>query len=135
MHLPSPEGWKKILDLGYEVQQRGPTPLCFNLMRDLLREEVPASCEHVVLAMTEFSPVVEKLKLRGRRGKLLIDPVDIYGEAIAREYLGLPQPGGEPATAGHEKPQVVEINHLLDKCRQQQVNSLLLAATGHTSFF
>jgi aspartate/glutamate racemase len=89
VHLPSPEGWKKILDLGYEVQQRGPTPLCFNWMRDLLREEVPQSCDHVVLAMTEFSPILRHLKARGRQGKILIDPVDIYGEAIAREYLGM----------------------------------------------
>lgn len=109
VHLPSPEGWKKILDLGYEVQQRGPTPLCFNWMRDLLREEVPVSCKHVVLAMTEFSPVLRHLKARGRQGKILIDPVDIYGEAIAREYLRLPQPGGEPATSGHEKPHIAEV--------------------------
>lgn len=59
-------------------------------MRDLLRDDVPPSCQHVVLAMTEFSPVVRQLKTRGRQGKILIDPIDIYGEAIAREYLGLP---------------------------------------------
>lgn len=100
VHRPSPEGWKKILDLGYEVQQRGPTPVCFNWMRDLLREEVPASCKHVLLAMTEFSPVVRQLKARGRQGKILIDPVDIYGEAIAREYLGLPAFGSQLVTTG-----------------------------------
>ena len=90
VHLPSEDGWKKIHDLGYAVQQTGPTPLWFNWMRDLLRNEVPANCKHVVLAMTEFSPVVRHLKSRGRRSKILIDPVDIYAEAIAREYLGLP---------------------------------------------
>jgi aspartate/glutamate racemase len=90
VHCPSPSGWKKIHDLGYEVQQRGLTPICFNWMRDLLREEVPASCNHVVLAMTEFSPVVQHLKARGRQGKVLIDPIDIYGEAIAHAYLGVP---------------------------------------------
>lgn len=90
VHPPSPQGWKKIHDLGYEIQQNGPTPVCFNWMRDLLREEVPKSCKHVVLAMTEFSPVVRHLKARGRQGKILIDPVDIYGEAIAHEYMGLP---------------------------------------------
>jgi aspartate/glutamate racemase len=89
VHTPSPEGWQKIHDLGYEVQQNGPTPLCFNWMRDLLREEVPTSCEHVVLAMTEFTPVVQRLKARGLQGKTLIDPLDVYGEAIANEYLGL----------------------------------------------
>lgn len=89
IHTPSPSGWKKIHDLGYEVQQRGLTPLCFNWMRDLLREEVPSSCQHVVLAMTEFSPIVRRLKSRGRQGKNLIDPVNIYGRATAVEYLGL----------------------------------------------
>lgn len=95
VHHPTASGWQKIQDLGYEVQQKGPTPLCFNWMRDLLREEVPTSCEHVVLAMTEFSPIVRHLKSRGRQGKTLIDPIDIYGEAIAYEYLGLPTPWGK----------------------------------------
>jgi aspartate/glutamate racemase len=99
VHTPSPEGWKKIHELGYEVQQRGPTPLCFNWMRDLLREEVPRSCIHVVLAMTEFTPIVRRLKARGLQGKILIDPVDIYGEAIALEYLGLRSLGSEPSSA------------------------------------
>jgi aspartate/glutamate racemase len=89
IHTPSLNGWNKIHELGYEVQQRGPTPLCFNWMRDLLRDEVPTSCKHVVLAMTEFTPIVRRLKARGLQGKILIDPVDIYGEAIAYEYLGL----------------------------------------------
>jgi hypothetical protein len=89
VHIPSERGLQKIQDLGYEVQQKGPTPLCFNWLRDLLREEVPPSCKHVVLAMTEFTPVVRHVKTRGRQGKTLIDPVDVYGEAIAYEYLGL----------------------------------------------
>jgi hypothetical protein len=91
VHRPSPVGWTKIHDLGYEVQQKGPTSLCFNWMRDLLRDEVPASCDHVLLAMTEFSPIAHHLRARGRQGKILIDPVDLYGEVIAREYLGLPR--------------------------------------------
>jgi aspartate/glutamate racemase len=90
VHRPSPQGWNKIHDLGYEVQQHGLTPICFNWMRDLLRDEVPDSCKYVVLAMTEFSPVVRHLKSRGRQGKILIDPIDVYGEAIAHEYVGLP---------------------------------------------
>lgn len=95
VHIPSPEGWKKIHELGYEVQQNGATSVCFNWMRDLLREEVPSSCRHVVLAMTEFTPVVRRLKARGLQGKTLIDPVDIYGEAIAHEFLGLSTPNGQ----------------------------------------
>ena len=92
VHRPSPAGWKKIHDLGYEVQQKGPTPLAFNWMRDLLRDEVPKECQHVVLAMTEFAPVVRQLRNRGRHGKILMEPIDIYGEAIARQYLSAVAP-------------------------------------------
>ena len=97
VHTPSPNGWKKIHELGYEVQQKGPTPLCFNWMRDLLREEVPLSCKHVVLAMTEFTPIVRRLKARGLQGKILIDPIDIYGEAVAHQFLGLKSFANETA--------------------------------------
>jgi len=89
VHTPSENGWKKINDLGYEIQQNGVTPQCFNWMRDLLREEIPSSCRHVVLAMTEFTPIARRLKSRGLQGKILIDPIDIYGEAIALKYLGI----------------------------------------------
>jgi len=89
VHIPSEHGWEKIHDLGYEVQQRGPTAVCFNWMRDLLREEVPSTCKHVLLVMTEFTPVVRQLKARGRQGKILIDPIELYAEQIARTYLGL----------------------------------------------
>ena len=89
VHRASPHGLKKVHDLGYAVQQVGPTTRCLNWMRDLLREEVPASCTHVVLAMTEFAPVRRKLKAGGRQDKILIDPMDIYAEAIACEYLGV----------------------------------------------
>jgi aspartate/glutamate racemase len=91
VHTPSAAGWKKIHDLGYEVQQRGPTSVCFNWMRDLLRDEVPDGWQDVVLAMTEFSPVTQHLKTRGRQGKNLINPIEIYGDVVAREYLGLRQ--------------------------------------------
>jgi aspartate/glutamate racemase len=94
VHAPSLAGWKKIHDLGYEVQQSGFTPRCFNWMRDLLREEVPSSCKHVVLAMTELSAIARQLRTRGRQNKILIDPIDIYAEAIARDYLGLPMLSG-----------------------------------------
>jgi len=89
VHVPSERGWDKIHQLAFEVQQHGPTPLALNWMRDLLRDEVPASCHHVALAMTEFTPVAKQMKSRGRQDKILIDPMDIYAEVIARQYLGL----------------------------------------------
>jgi hypothetical protein len=56
-------------------------------MRDLLDREVPPSCKHVVLAMTEFAPVYRKLTSRVKQDKILIDPMDIYAESITCEYL------------------------------------------------
>lgn len=100
VHVPSVEGWQKIHDLGYEVQQKGPTSTCFNWIRDLLRDEVPPDCQHVVLAMTEFTPVVRQLKSRGRQGKILLDPIDYYAEAVARLYLGLPETEGDSKALG-----------------------------------
>lgn len=34
-------------------------------------------------------PIFSRRKACARRRKVLIDPVDFYGEAIARDYLGL----------------------------------------------
>ncbi len=89
VHVPDSWGWGKIHQLAYEFQQNGVTPLCFNIMRDLLTRNVPQTCQHVVLAMTEFNPVVRDPSFKIRYGKILVNPLDIYGEAIAREYLGL----------------------------------------------
>jgi aspartate racemase len=89
VHRPSPNGWKKIHEIGYDVQQRGPSSRSRNLMRDVLKE-VPESCQYVVLVMTELWPVAQQLNKEGRHGKILIDPLEYYGEALARAYLGLP---------------------------------------------
>jgi aspartate/glutamate racemase len=89
VHTPSPNGWKKIHEIGYTLQQKGPTSRSRNLMRDVLKE-VPDTCEHVVLVMTELWPVAQQLNKEGRHHKVLIDPLEYYGEALARAYLGLP---------------------------------------------
>lgn len=89
VHCPSVRGWEKIHEIGYEIQQNGLTPRCFNWMRDLLRDEVPESCKYVLLAMTEFTSISKHIHPKSRvlHDKILIDPIDIYGEAIARQYL------------------------------------------------
>jgi aspartate/glutamate racemase len=90
-HCPSIKGWEKIHEIGYEIQQNGLTPRCFNWLRDLLRDEVPESCKYVLLAMTEFTSISKHIHPKSRvlHGKILIDPIDLYGEEIARQYLGL----------------------------------------------
>lgn len=89
VHCPSNKGWKKIHEIGYEIQQNGLTPRCFNWMRDLLKDEVPESCKFVLLAMTEFTSISKHIHPKSRvlHDKILIDPIDIYGEAIAYIYL------------------------------------------------
>ena len=87
IHTPSQEGLNKVQRLGYEVQQSGPNAICHNLLRDLLQREVPASCQHVLLLMTEFTPVLQGLSQKAHQGKTLIDPIDAYGEAIARAWF------------------------------------------------
>lgn len=89
VHTPSVKGWEKIHEIGYEIQQNGLTPRCFNWMRDLLQDEVPDSCKYVLLAMTEFTSVSKHIHPKSRvlNDKILIDPIDIYGEAIACQYL------------------------------------------------
>jgi aspartate/glutamate racemase len=89
VHRPSVKGWEKIHEIGYEIQQKGLTPRCFNLMRDLLTDEVPKSCKYVLLAMTEFTSISKHIHKKSRilGDKILIDPIDIYGKAISHEYL------------------------------------------------
>jgi aspartate/glutamate racemase len=89
VHIPPDYIYEKINELAFEVQQHGATPQALNSLADILRKGIPEGCANVVLAMTEFTPVANKLKASGRQGKILIDPMKIYAEAIARKYLGL----------------------------------------------
>ena len=87
VHKPSAEGFDTIKRLGYEIQKNGITPRCRNWMRDLLQREVPQGCQHVLLLMTEFTPLLQALSQKEHLGKVLIDPMDSYGEAVAKEWF------------------------------------------------
>jgi len=84
-----PRGIERIHDLAYRVKTKGASPNALSQFRDLLHKEV--SARYVVVALTELSLLLRE-KWRGEGGKILIDPLAIYGEAIARRWLGLPFP-------------------------------------------
>lgn len=86
---------KHLLDeLAYQVKTEGPTEAGLNRLRDILRTEVKS--ETVVLALTELSILLALQRKKGRSGRLIIDPLALYAEALARRYLGLPFPSDEP---------------------------------------
>ena len=89
VHTPTDFVYQRINELAYEVQQHGITPQALNTLADILRRGVPEGCTNVVLAMTEFTSVADKIKTSGRQGKTLIDPMKIYAETIAHKYLGI----------------------------------------------
>ncbi len=82
---------KELLDeLAYQVKSEGPTEKGLNRLRDILRQEVDS--ETVVLALTELSILLSIQRKKSRSGRLIIDPLALYAEALARKYLGLPFP-------------------------------------------
>lgn len=76
---------RQIDRLAYRVKSEGVSEAGLNHLRDILRSE--ANCDTVILGLTELSLLLQKQKSKGRSGKLLIDPLKIYAEAIARRYL------------------------------------------------
>lgn len=87
---PSERALELLDQLAYQVKAEGPTETGLNRLRDILRREVQS--ETVVLALTELSILLSLQRKKGRSGRLLIDPLGLYAEALARDYLGLPWP-------------------------------------------
>lgn len=85
---------KQLLDeLAYEVKAEGASEAGLNRLRNILREEV--KCDAVVLALTELSILLSLQRKKGKSGRRLIDPLELYAEALARRYLGLAFPADE----------------------------------------
>lgn len=76
---------EQLHELAYQVKAEGVSEASLNRLRDILRREV--NCDTVILALTELSLLLQKQKSKGRSGKTLIDPLKVYGEAIASRYL------------------------------------------------
>jgi aspartate/glutamate racemase/prolyl-tRNA editing enzyme YbaK/EbsC (Cys-tRNA(Pro) deacylase) len=61
-------------------------------LREMVRKDVSAN--HVVLALTELSALVDLQRGTARPGKVLIDPLAVYGKALARQWLGVSEVSG-----------------------------------------
>ena len=86
----SDRAWGRIQELAYRVKTEGVSEPGRARLRDILNQEV--STDAVVLALTELSLLLQTQKRRGRSGKMIVDSLALYGEAIAHRYLGLPFP-------------------------------------------
>jgi len=82
---PGEEALQALSDLAYQVKREGATEAGLNRLRDILRQYVKSDV--VVLALTELSLLVDRQRMKST--KTLIDPMNIYAEALARRYLGL----------------------------------------------
>jgi threonine dehydratase len=92
VETPDARVLEEIASLAYRVKTEGVTAAGITRLRDLLRTSV--QCNDIVLALTELSLLIEHLRPRGRSGKNLIDPLEIYAEVLADRFVrGFP---GDP---------------------------------------
>lgn len=93
VETPSSWGMERIEELAYRVKAEGVTsrtePQFANLLRDVVDAEFTSN--YVVVALTELSLLLERMSSRARnkREAVLIDPLKLYGQALACNYLGL----------------------------------------------
>ena len=88
IELLNGEALERVRELAYAVKAEGPNHPLLSKLRAILNRYVTS--KHVVLGLTELSLLVELQKGGGKSGKVLIDPMNLYADALAREYLGLP---------------------------------------------
>ena len=86
----SDRGLERIHTLGYQVKQRGVTDGGRNQLRSILEDE--ARTTHVVIALTEMSILLDAQRKQGKSGRIIVDALKLYGQAIADSYLGLANP-------------------------------------------
>lgn len=87
---PGPRAKERLDDLAYQVKREGPNQRGLSRLRDVLHQEIES--EHIVLALTELSVLLERQRKPGRSGKTIIDPLSLYADALVSRYLGLPFP-------------------------------------------
>lgn len=94
---PGERAKARLDELAYQVKQEGANEAGLTRLRDILRQEVEA--DHVVLALTELSLLLDRQRKPGRSGKTLVDPLDVYADALAARFLGCPFPLVDPEDA------------------------------------
>lgn len=85
VEAPAENVLEEISSLAYRVKTEGITPQGINRLRDLLRSSV--ECEHIILGLTELSLLIGHLRQKNRSGKTLIDPLELYGDRLARRFV------------------------------------------------
>ena len=95
VEIPDDRGHDRIEELAYQVKAEGPSTQALGRLRNVLRDAMDS--KYVVLALTELSILLELQSKRSKGDQVLVDPLRIYGEALAARFLGLPFPLPEPA--------------------------------------
>lgn len=86
LEVPDAQRLEEIDRLAFRVKKDGVNSSGITRLRDLIRTSV--SSETVILALTELSLLVEHLRQKARGGKVLIDPLELYADALARKFVG-----------------------------------------------
>lgn len=85
-----PRALDRLSALAYDVKAEGAQETGLSKLRSFLEQEV--STRHIVLALTELSLLFGRQRRPSRSERVFIDPLALYGEALARRWLGLPFP-------------------------------------------
>lgn len=80
-----PRAFERLADLAYRVKAKGVSENLLGELRAFLRQEVESP--HVVLALTELSALVASQRKLGQSDRVIIDPLALYGQALARQWL------------------------------------------------
>lgn len=99
LEIPSEYTFGRLTELAYWVKETGPNERGLTHLRNILAGGVESP--YVVLALTELSILLELQKKAGRSGRTIIDPVELYAQALARRWLGLPFPAEPPRWVVH----------------------------------
>jgi len=94
IEVPSERGMERIEEIAYGVKTAGPSRKALGKLLNVLRDEIDS--QYVVLALTELSTL---LGFQGPRqsdprneAKVLVDPLQIFAESLACDYVGVPFP-------------------------------------------
>jgi aspartate racemase len=88
VEIPGKETMRRIHELAYRVKSEGPSHRSLTRLRQLLSSEVRT--ETVLLALTELSLLMEIQKRPSKSGRLIVDTIQLYAEALAQNYLQRP---------------------------------------------
>jgi aspartate/glutamate racemase len=87
VEVPSESTLDAIDKLAYQVKSDGPSRDALAELRGIVTRDVVST--HVIVALTELSILLQTQKSPGRSGKVLIDPLSLYADAIAGRFLGV----------------------------------------------